>query len=98
MALVEGPVISIQDLPVDLILAERHRRDAERPGDAARAWPSTSSSGNLVQRVLERVMWNQNEAAEILGLHRNTLLRKIAKWRLSPAGRAPMAGGSSDCG
>jgi len=40
---------------------------------------------NLIQRVLDRVMWNQNEAARILGLHRNTLLRKIAKWRLSPS-------------
>ena len=39
---------------------------------------------NLILRVLERVKWNQSKAAAVLGLHRNTLLRKIAKWGLSP--------------
>jgi len=33
--------------------------------------------------VLERSKWNQSKAAAVLGLHRNTLLRKIAKWGLA---------------
>ena len=94
VALVEGPVISLQDLPMDLMLAERHTRDAD-PSVMPLSAAVDQFERGLVQRVLERVMWNQSEAAEILGLHRNTLLRKIAKWGLSPAGRAPMAGGSS---
>jgi DNA-binding PucR family transcriptional regulator len=35
-----------------------------------------------VLRVLERVQWNQSEAARLLHLHRNTLKLKLAKWRL----------------
>ena len=38
---------------------------------------------SLILRVLDRVRWNQSKAAAVLGLHRNTLLRKIAKWGLS---------------
>ena len=86
VALVERPLIQLQDLPVDVMLGERQAREGEAP-----ALPLAVSveqfERNLVQRVLDRVRWNQNEAAAILGLHRNTLLRKIAKWRLSPSPR-----------
>jgi two-component system, NtrC family, response regulator AtoC len=87
VALGEGPLILLQDLPVDVILGERHLRDGDGP-----ALPLAAAidqyERQIVQRVLDRVSWNQNEAAELLGLHRNTLFRKIAKWGLAPS-RAP---------
>jgi len=84
VALVEGPLVQLQDLPMDVTLGERHSRDGES------ALPPLAAAvdqfeRSLVQKVLDRVTWNQSEAAEILGLHRNTLLRKIAKWGLSPS-------------
>jgi DNA-binding NtrC family response regulator len=33
-----------------------------------------------VLRSLEQVGWNQSRAARMLGLHRNTLLAKLASW------------------
>jgi DNA-binding NtrC family response regulator len=34
----------------------------------------------VVLRVLERVRWNQSQAARLLGLHRNSLKAKLASW------------------
>jgi DNA-binding NtrC family response regulator len=39
-----------------------------------------------VLRVLERVGWNQSRAARVLGLHRNTLLAKLAAWGIRRPG------------
>jgi len=83
VALVDGPLIELQDLPMEVILSEHHARDGEplsRPLGAA----LDQFERTLIQRALDRTNWNQNKAAETLGLHRNTLLRKIAKWGLSP--------------
>jgi DNA-binding NtrC family response regulator len=83
VALVETPLIQIGDLPVEITLGERHLRQGDAPlhplGTALDQFER-----NLILRVLERVTWNQSKAAAVLGLHRNTLLRKIAKWGLSP--------------
>jgi DNA-binding NtrC family response regulator len=85
VVLVEGPTIQLRDLPLDLMLADHATREGETS-----LLPLTdaldSFERQLVQRVLERVAGNQNEAARILGLHRNTLLRKLAKWKLSAPG------------
>jgi DNA-binding NtrC family response regulator len=84
IALGEGPYIQPQDLPVDLMLGDRHAKEGAAPllplGAALDQFERS-----LVQRVLDRVKWNQTEAADVLGLHRNTLLRKITKWGLSPS-------------
>jgi two-component system response regulator AtoC len=84
VALVETPLIQISDLPVEVTLGDRHLRESELPLHSL-GTALDQFERNLVQRVLERVMWNQSKAAAILGLHRNTLLRKIAKWGLSPS-------------
>jgi len=86
VALVEGPLIRIEDLPVEVMVGERQGREGDaplRPLSAA----LDQYERSLVQRVLERNSWNQIKAAEALGLHRNTLLRKIAKWGLSETSR-----------
>jgi DNA-binding protein Fis len=36
----------------------------------------------FIKRVLDRVDGNQSRAANILGIHRNTLSRKITEYRL----------------
>ena len=49
-----------------------------------------------VLRVLERVAWNQSRAARLLGLHRNTLLAKLAAWGIRrPNGEDERAGSAS---
>ena len=80
---VEGPVIRLQDLPVDLMLPD--------PGGRARQAETLplrqaceQFERQIVLRVLQRVGWNRGEAARLLSLHRNTLKLKLAKWKMRP--------------
>jgi DNA-binding NtrC family response regulator len=43
----------------------------------------------VILRVLERVRWNQSEAARLLGVHRNSLKGKLLSWGIdsSPTGQ-----------
>jgi DNA-binding NtrC family response regulator len=49
----------------------------------------------VIERVLRRTEGNQSEAAKVLGIHRNTLLRKMVQYDIGgkrvqprPAGKA----------
>ena len=42
----------------------------------------------FIKRVLDHVKGNQSRAAQILGIHRNTLSRKIGEYKLDSRGRA----------
>lgn len=41
----------------------------------------------FIKRVLDRADGNQSHAAKLLGIHRNTLSRKIAEYKLDERGR-----------
>jgi two-component system nitrogen regulation response regulator GlnG len=40
----------------------------------------------FIKRILDRTQGNQSRAAEALGIHRNTLSRKIGEYKLEPNG------------
>jgi DNA-binding NtrC family response regulator len=86
VALLEGPWIKMEDLPVDLMLPDPARR-ARQPETLPLKQACEQFERHIVLRVLHRVRWNQSEAARLLGLHRNTLKMKLAKWRM----RSPQA-------
>jgi two-component system nitrogen regulation response regulator GlnG len=46
----------------------------------------------MIQRALVRTRGNQSAASKVLGIHRNTLQRKIAEFHLAPAARRRKAG------
>ena len=47
----------------------------------------TEFEKKFIKRVLERSKGNQCRAAKILGIHRNTLSRKIGEYNLNSIGR-----------
>jgi DNA-binding protein Fis len=47
----------------------------------------TEFEKKFIKRVLERSSGNQCKAAKVLGIHRNTLSRKIGEYKLNSAGR-----------
>jgi len=44
----------------------------------------TEFEKRFIKRVLDRHNGNQSRAAKVLGIHRNTLSRKIVTYRLDP--------------
>ena len=81
VALVEGPRIQLKDLPLDLMLPD-HRVRVREAETLPLKQACDQFERQIVLRVLERVRWNQSEAARLLGLHRNTLKVKLAKWKM----------------
>jgi DNA-binding NtrC family response regulator len=85
VALVDGPVVGLNDVPLDLLLPDsraRVRDTAMLPLKQA----TDEFERQIVTRVLERVHWNRSEAARILGLHRNSLQLMLARWGLTGSG------------
>jgi DNA-binding NtrC family response regulator len=81
IVLAGGPVLQLQDLPLDLAMPETGARLDEGTGLPLRE-AREQFERQYVLRVLEKVGWNQSRAARLLGLHRNTLLARLAAWGL----------------
>jgi transcriptional regulator with PAS, ATPase and Fis domain len=80
VALATRPVIGLDDLPLELAMNEAV------PGRGEEAAPLTLREARdrfeqaYVLRALEREGWNQSRAARGLGVHRNTLIARLAAW------------------
>jgi DNA-binding NtrC family response regulator len=84
VALATGPVIHLKDLPLDLAFAEHAtRKGADTPLSLKDA--RAQFERQFILRTLEEVDWNQSKAARLLGLHRNTLIAKLAAWGIRRA-------------
>jgi DNA-binding NtrC family response regulator len=79
VVLARGPVLQLQDLPLDLALPGTGVRQGQETGLPLRE-AREQFERQYVLRALEGVGWNQSRAARELGLHRNTLLAKLAGW------------------
>ena len=77
VALTKEEVISHERLPLDILLAvETGEVEIGKEGMLLRE-AREQIEKQFILAVLEKVNWNQTEAAKILGIHRNTLIMKI---------------------
>jgi DNA-binding NtrC family response regulator len=81
VVLVDGPLIGVEDLPLDLSVGAPGRTEADvLPLNEA----SDRFERQIVLRTLDRVNGNVSEAARMLGLHRNSLKAKLDRWKVDP--------------
>ena len=88
VVLVEGPTIDVGDLPLELSLSASVT--AARPDALPLNEASDRFERQIVLRTLGHVDGNVSEAARVLGIHRNSLKAKLARWKI----RARDVGGS----
>jgi DNA-binding NtrC family response regulator len=85
VVLARGPVLQLQDFPLDVAMPETGSRLAEDTGLPLAA-ARDQFERQYVLRVLEQVSWNVSRAARLLGVHRNTVLGKLSGWGLHRPG------------
>jgi len=79
VALAQSESISLRELPLDIsILGRDMIEDIQKVGLSLRQARSHFEK-QYILNILEKVQWNQTEAARLLGLHRNTLLWKLQR-------------------
>jgi DNA-binding NtrC family response regulator len=79
VALAQSETISLRELPLDISILSRDMiQDVQRDGLSLRE-ARNHFERQYILNILEKVQWNQTEAARVLGLHRNTLLWKLQR-------------------
>ncbi len=79
VALAQSETISLRELPLDIsILGRDMIEDIQKAGLSLRE-ARNHFERQYILNILEKVQWNQTEAARVLGLHRNTLLWKLQR-------------------
>jgi DNA-binding NtrC family response regulator len=88
VALATRPVILLEDLPLDLAMHEPGQsRSVGEPSSLSLKEARERFEQAYVLRALEREDWNQSRTARILGVHRNTLIARLAAWGIRPPSR-----------
>jgi len=84
VVLATRPVVHLEDVPLDVAMPETvslMSRDTLPLREACDEFER-----QYVVRTLERTRWNVSRAARHLGVHRNTILAKLALWGLRRPG------------
>jgi DNA-binding NtrC family response regulator len=88
VALATQPVLQMEDLPLELALHEPAPGPNERePALLTLKEARERFEQAFVLRALEHEDWNQSRAARRLGVHRNTLIARLAAWGIRPRDR-----------
>ena len=106
VALVEGPLVRLDDLPPLPSASARDRRAAEAPSTEGEPDPFAAALArgltlaqlerDYIMKVLSAEGGNKTRAAQRLGLDRKTLYRKLEEYNASGAGPGPGQGQGED--
>jgi DNA-binding NtrC family response regulator len=79
VALAQSETISLRELPLDLSILGHDVIERTQKNGLSLREARNHFERQYILSILERVQWNQSEAARVLGLHRNTLLWKLQR-------------------
>ncbi len=75
VAISDGPLIETEDLPLDMVIPRGDFSKSQNKFSLKETMDEYEKK--VILSVLERMEWNQTRTAEVLGIHRNTLLAKL---------------------
>jgi DNA-binding NtrC family response regulator len=87
VVLARSPALHLEDIPFDVTVPGTGSRIGDYDGLPLRE-ACERFERQYVLRVLEQVRWNVSRAARKLGVHRNTILAKLAMWNIHRPGSA----------
>ena len=76
-------------LPKDISLEKEHKSLESGIPSSLTVTSVAETEKRLIQEILRTTYWNQTEAAKLLGIHRNTLRRKIKHFGIVRDGTTP---------
>jgi len=76
--------IGIENLPMEIVMPKDNTSQSQHPTEGLLEARERFEKMYLIS-ALRKTGWNQSEAARILGIHRNTLLKKMASYSITPA-------------
>jgi len=77
VALKREGVISVEDLPVEILMDQAHLTSARDVAGLSISSARGKLEKQLIKKALDKTKGNQVKASKILGIHRNTLMAKI---------------------
>ena len=95
VALATRAVIRLDDLPLDLAIHDEPARGLGAGASLSLKEARDRFEQVYILRALERENWNQSRAARSLGVHRNTLLARLAGWGIRRADESAAAHGDA---
>ncbi|MFH1626291.1 MAG: sigma-54 dependent transcriptional regulator [Pseudomonadota bacterium] len=81
----DNRIISLSNLPIELFMdGEAFKEEVEqvRDDELGLAKVKEGFEKRLILQTLEKTKWNQTEAAKILKIHRNTLVKKLTRLKI----------------
>jgi DNA-binding NtrC family response regulator len=77
--------IGLEDLPLEVLIPREGRGHQKTDGEINLKKATEQLERQFIKRALQRTKGNQVKAAEILGIHRNTLLTKLKQLSIKEA-------------
>ena len=77
VALEKEELITHRSLPFDILISVEEKIDGSLPETISFRDARREFEKEFLLGVLEKLKWNQSKAAELLGIHRNTLIIKF---------------------
>jgi len=84
----DGEMIRLKDVPLDTLLKGCENLELLPSEDWGLFKARADFEKKVILKTLDRVQWNQSEAARVLKIHRNTLLQKMKEYHLNVPGGA----------
>ena len=83
----QNKIISLNNLPIELFMdGEQFTQEMEEIQDEEMGLTKVKEAfeKRFILQTLEKTNWNQTEAAKILKIHRNTLVKKLTRLNIRP--------------